>query len=256
MDSEKIKATAQVLEAKQKELEQKLEEMSTLSNELSEEPEKIEDSSETPKKASEPSEKKEQASDENEILKKRFKDTQAAYTRARQEVAALKAEIKVLKEELQKAVAAKLPKEELEKLENLKYENPDEWRLRMNELERMVAEQTLDGVLKKAEEVKKQTLKQMEEEIYKEFKQTHPDFDLHQVYDQLPLGLIKRYEEGKLDYASFLEEAYTFVNSATNIKQPENPPKSVDLGAVGGSTEPSEEAKNLDINELYINADF
>ena len=67
---------------------------------------------------------------------KRFKDTQAAYTKAQQKLKETEAKAKVL-EELSKP-RVELPKEVAEELDDLKYKDPDAWRLKLAALEQIL----------------------------------------------------------------------------------------------------------------------
>ena len=62
---------------------------------------------------------------------KRFKDTQAAFTKSRQELAATKAELQAAKEMQQFA----MPADVKARLDELKFSDPDAWRVEMNAFE-------------------------------------------------------------------------------------------------------------------------
>lgn len=103
-------------------------------------------------------------------FEKRLKDTQAAYTKSRQEIAALKAELSALKET--GMIQGNIPAELKQELEELKFKDPDAWRSKLNELE--VASQTN----------LKQKISEKQQTFMKEFEQddrakTLEDFNRH-----------------------------------------------------------------------------
>ena len=188
---------------------------------------------------------------------KRRRDTQAAYTKAQQEAIRLKKEKEVLEnliaEELEKSLD--LSKEQREELEELKAVDPDEWRKRLNEIEK--EQKTLRK--KKLEELKKQAAEKAAEEweyerrlqIIEEFMEKHPeiDFTKEEILDEIPPKYIKELENNKITFEEFLQKAYNFLVATKVIKQPEIKNKP-DLSKIGGNTDTVN--KPLDLTQQYM----
>jgi len=183
---------------------------------------------------------------------KRFKDTQAAYTKARQEIAKLKAKLKVLEETNNTYIKPNIPEEKAKELEKLKFEDPDKWRLEMNKLEEMAkneANQKISQVEKKLSELEKRQL------IFEEFQASHPDVVINDdviKYD-VPPRITQKLESGKITFQEFLEEAYNYLKTPKVVGDGNKTIGQPNLNKVGGDDTPFNGSVYQDIVKSYKN---
>lgn len=178
---------------------------------------------------------------------KRFKDTQAAYTQSRQEIAKLKAELAVKDEPKMQLTA-----EQQDELEDLKYNNPEEWRKRVNDLEKQ-ADAQFNTKLK--EELQKLTELEQRQLTLEAFQLSHPDFHLDDeviAYD-VPKRITKRLETGEINFETFLEEAYQYLTTPKVVGSQAKDLDQPNLNKVGGGTTASASATAADIVVSYRN---
>lgn len=178
---------------------------------------------------------------------KRFKDTQAAYTQSRQEIARLKAELAVKDEPKMQLTA-----EQQDELEDLKYNNPEEWRKRVNDLEKQADAQFNT---KLSEELQKLTELEQRQLTLEAFQLSHPDFHLDDeviAYD-VPKRITKRLETGEINFETFLEEAYQYLTTPKVVGSQAKDLDQPNLNKVGGGTTASASATAADIVVSYRN---
>lgn len=178
---------------------------------------------------------------------KRFKDTQAAYTQSRQEIAKLKAELAVKDEPKMQLTA-----EQQDELEDLKYNNPEEWRKKVNDLEKQADAQFNT---KLNEELQKLTELEQRQLTLEAFQLSHPDFHLDDeviAYD-VPKRITKQLETGEINFETFLEEAYQYLTTPKVVGSPAKDLDQPNLNKVGGGTTASASATAADIVVSYRN---
>ena len=188
-------------------------------------------------------------------FEKRLKDTQAAYTKSRQEIAALKAELTALRET--GMIQGNIPAELKQELEELKFKDPDAWRSKLNELE--VATQTN----------LKQKISEKQQTFMKEFEQddrakTLEDFNrLYKVeltesilLNEIPMRIHNKLNSGEIDYVTFLAESAKYINTPKVIGVTQEVLGQPDLGSVGGGTTPSEANGSTNFETSYNKSVF
>ena len=178
---------------------------------------------------------------------KRFKDTQAAYTQSRQEIAKLKAQLSVKDEPKMQLTA-----EQQDELEDLKFNNPEEWRKRVNDLEKQADAQFNT---KLNEELQKLTELEQRQLTLEAFQLSHPDFHLDDeviAYD-VPKRITKRLETGEINFETFLEEAYQYLTTPKVVGSQAKDLDQPNLNKVGGGTTASASATAADIVVSYRN---
>lgn len=177
---------------------------------------------------------------------KRFKDTQAGYTRSRQEIAALKAQL---------AVAGKIPTisaEEKDRLEDLKYTDPDTWRLEIGAMEQKQT-QTYNEELAKA--TKELTELEQRELAFNEFKISHPDVEITDdviTYD-VPKRITSKLEKGEITFEAYLEEVYEYLKTPKVIGSSSKANEQPNLSDMGGGSQAADYAVGEDIRQSYKN---
>lgn len=179
---------------------------------------------------------------------KRFKDTQAAYTKSRQELAEVKAKLTVLEEMAtpRPSIDAKLQEE----LDDLKYSDPDAWRRRINGLE---AEASQAHKEKLAQASKHVTELERRAIVFDEFKESHPDVHIDDdvIKFDVPPRITKKLEEGKISFSEFLEEVYNYLKSPKVIGDGNKILAQPNLSKEAGDNTPTKTASEKDSVSKY-----
>jgi len=187
---------------------------------------------------------------------KRFKDTQAAYTKTQQMLHAAKAKIEVL-ESLAKPVI-QLDEVAQKELDDLKFSNPDAWRVKMNSLE---AEAT-NKHRTKLDEVETAASIQAElgrrAQLLEEFNRSHPSIQLTDdvINYDVPPRITKKLEKGEITFEDFLTEVQDFLTSPKKVGSANTALGQPNLGKIGGGETPSDGAVVKDIAANYKNIVF
>lgn len=187
---------------------------------------------------------------------KRFKDTQGAFTKSQQELKALQAKNKIL-EEMAK------PKVELDEatkteLNDLKFSDPDAWRIKMNELE-IEAHTKHRATLNEAEVlVNQQTELESRTQVLAEFQASHPDVIINDEVIQydVPPRITKRLENGEISFGDFLNEVNTYLGAPKVVGDGNKTLNQPNLNSVGGDDTPTDGAIKKDIVKDYANSVF
>lgn len=166
-------------------------------------------------------------------IEKQLKDTQAAFTRSRQEIAALKSHISVLEEALQNNDVSISPEIQKE-LDMLKTTNPELWRQKLNAIENKKAKDLSSSVSKKVEIARRKA-------VLEEWNAKNPDAQVNEyvVNYVLPAGLYNKLKNGEVSFEAFLAEAGNFLRQTQ--MGPGNSPKA-------GKKDPMTSAKNVDVD--------
>lgn len=177
---------------------------------------------------------------EAELAEKRRRDTQAAYTKSQQELAATRAQLKVMKE----TGGPALDQGKLAELEDLKFSDPDAWYKAKLALE-SEAHNTFQSKLAEASESEVRLAK------LEEFKATHPGFEL--TDDDIPPRIAKKLASGQVSFDEFLQETYDYLVTPKVIGDANKTLEQPNLGKVGGGITPSAATTSKDIVSSYKN---
>lgn len=176
-----------------------------------------------------------------EIERKRRKDTQSAYTKGQQTIKALEAENAKLLELLSSQNRVVIGKDDQERLDNLKYEDPDAWRAEISALENKALSETRAKIASLTGEVKVAAEQQFElerrQQVLEEFNASS-DVQITEalIADEVPPRITKKLAEGTITFEDFLQEVATYVSKGKTVKNEDvvGHPNLSDLG--GGNT--------------------
>jgi len=188
---------------------------------------------------------------------RRRRDTQAEYTRTTQETKALRAEKAALMKRVSQNVKVEMTVEQAEELENLKFEDPEAYRIKMNRYEQAALIKQDEELNSELKQVSASTLETEELEqreiVLAEFNQAHPDFVLtNDIFDNdIPPRIVKKLETGKVSFEAFLEECYDYTKTGKVIKQEDLPNKQPNMSKIGGGAKPDANAIKEDIMLSY-----
>lgn len=179
---------------------------------------------------------------------KRYKDTQAAYTRVSQEAAKLRAENAVLNEQIG-SVRLDLTEEQQKDLETLKYSDPDAWRLQLNQLENEKRNSLNEEVNKKSSEMEELAKRKI---VLEEFQQANPDLVLTDevIALDIPKRITNKLEQGKISFAEFLSECKGYLTAGKVVKDTNKTLNQPNLSMVGGSAGEIKPGKDLDYSKI------
>ena len=171
---------------------------------------------------------------------KSFRDTQASYTKTRQELKALEAEKAALKSELEKLYhpTADLSEDEKLELEELKLTNPENWYKRMRALE----DSSTKKIDEKLNEAKEKTLEQLAvEERQQALEEFNQNSEVKLSQELLEMEVPKKYHQqlsaGEITWTEFLEKAAKFIGAPTTVKGTEVP-TTTNMNSVSGGQTP------------------
>jgi len=177
------------------------------------------------------------------MTEKRRRDTESALSKTRQK---LKAE-EAVRKELEKRVTApvQLDTATQEALDALKYEDPEAWRQKVNELESTAATALQEELQTITTTAAQQTEQTRRTEVLAQFNAVHKDSPLtdDMLSGDIPPRIVKKLEEGQLTFEDFLVEAHSYVTSAKVVGSSTQLDAQPSLGSAGGGSNSSDAAK-------------
>jgi len=197
----------------------------------------------------------------DELAKTEFgrRETQASFTERSQRLKEVEAEKTFLHEQLQKGLNLSLAQNE--ELEELKMNDPDTWRRKVDELEKSKKSEfdniISEGLSQVRSEASKNHVQSTREEILKNFSETNSDINLldGQVLDQLPPRMINQLVDGEISEEDFRKRAQSLLVGGATFKQPPEGSKDK-LGNTRGSQRPGKEAVKQSVAESYNNSEI
>ena len=174
---------------------------------------------------------------------KRYKDTQAAYTRSRQELAEAKAKLTVL-EPLAKPTLS-IDEAARAELDDLKYRDPDTWREKLSILE---AESRKSFDSKVADNLRNLSELERRQLVLEDFVARNPGFVINDdviAYD-IPPRITKKLEKGEISFEEFLEETKTYMQAPKVIGSANTALNQPNLTKVGGDGSYTKNAADKD----------
>ena len=153
-------------------------------------------------------------------LEKQRRDTQASFTRLSQENKKLTAEKDKLSEAWRADYMKTLSVGDKAELEELRTQDPEAWRQKMNSLEQEEAGKFGERVSQVSKEAHQLTELELREQQLAAFNEANPDFQItDEVIDNdIPPRITKKLEQGNITFEEFLQEVKTYVNKPKAIK--------------------------------------
>lgn len=155
---------------------------------------------------------------------RRRRDQEGAYTKQMEEVAALKAMNEQLTAKVKTKPSASISDEQAQELDNLKFEDPDAWRAKLNEYDTQASKQLQEELVKMEQESSKQAEVERRKIVLAQFNAQNPQLNLTDevIIDNVPPRIIKQLETGEIAFDDFLAKAKTYITT----------PKVLDSGTV------------------------
>ena len=186
-------------------------------------------------------------------FEKRYKDTQAAYTKSQQELKAVKAKVDVLEKLTTPQI--QIDAEAQKELDDLKYSDPDAWRTKMNNLELDARSKHQNLISAAEQQAAIQAEMDRRTQVLNEYNRSHPGFEITDEVIQLdvPTRITKKLESGELSFDDFLGEVKEFLYSPKKVGTNNKTLGQPNLGNLGGGDTPSDTSISKDIVANYKN---
>lgn len=190
-------------------------------------------------------------------LEKQRRDTQSSFTRVSQEKKRLEAENAKLVENWQKDAIKNLSAAERADLEELKIQDPEAWRERLNQIDSEAAAKFDERRQSISQEAHQLTELELREQQLEEFNRANPEFQITDdvIDNDIPPRLTKQLEKGEITFTEFLEKAKNFVTKPKKVPGADAP-NEPNLSNVPGGHKPSEAARQQQMSNDYNNEIF
>lgn len=186
---------------------------------------------------------------------KRFKDTQAAYTKQQQKLKAMEVENEALKKVAIPVV--NIDEKKQAELDELLDSDPHAWRQEMNKLEDEATKFHNDSIATAVSEFTAQAELERRTQVLADYNKSHGvNITDEQINYDVPLRITDRLEKGEVTFEEFLDEVTDYLNLpkkvGTNTKTMGQP----NLGKEGGDNTPTQDSKKKDFVESYKTMQF
>ena len=179
---------------------------------------------------------------------KRFKDTQAAFTKSRQELAATKAELQAAKEMQQFA----MPADVKARLDELKFSDPDAWRVEMNAFEQSKTAKFNEINATNTQAILSELNQEDRVQTLKEFNSLHGvEITESLLQNEIPNRIHNELNSGAIDYATYLAKCVEYLKTPKVIAGTQEVLGQPNIGKIGGGATPGEAASNMNIETAY-----
>lgn len=186
------------------------------------------------------------------VAEKRRRDAQAALASATAKAKEFEVKTQKLQELLTSKVELELTPEQKQELDDLKFEDPEAWRRKLNQFETEARQKVLEQLNQVTEEAKKANIIAQRQIYLQQFQEANPDVIINDevIQNDIPLRITKKLEQGEVSFEQFLTEVANYLRANKVIKT-EEAPEITNIGKVGGSHKPSKNAIDADIIQSY-----
>lgn len=187
------------------------------------------------------------------MAERRRRDTQTEYGKGQQSLKALTAENDRLALAWEKDATASLTKEQREDLDTMKHEDPDAWRVKLNEYEE--ANRTAFG--EKRATIKTEAHNESELDrrtrLLDEHNAANPEVQITDdvIDNDLPPRFLKALEKGDITFEDFIAKAAEYQGKGKVIEPGTPVPNEPNLGKAAGGSRPTDAAVEASVSETY-----
>jgi hypothetical protein len=187
------------------------------------------------------------------MAEKRRRDTQAAYTTSQQRAKALEVENQELAKGWEGDVVGKLNSEQQAELEELKHEDPEAWRQRINALEqenRQAFAETRENISSKAKE---ESELDRRTRLLAEYNESNPSVLITDdvIDNDVPPRFTRQLANGEINFEEFLSKVSDYLGKPKVLSPGTKAPDSPNLANSSGGATPSDKAVEASISESY-----
>jgi len=186
---------------------------------------------------------------------KRRRDTQSDYTKGRKASKSLEAENEELRKLLGNQAKVELSKEDQDRLEILKDEDPDAWRIEINKLENeasIKSRANLDGLTGEAKKAAEDKFElDRRQQVLEEFNESaETPITEELIANEVPPRITKKLAEGTITFEEFLLEVTIYVGKGKVVKN-EDTLDQPNLGDLGGGKTPDASKADQGLEAKY-----
>tara|TARA_R110000851_G_scaffold14313_5_gene48493 strand:+ start:2313 stop:3029 length:717 start_codon:yes stop_codon:yes gene_type:complete len=187
------------------------------------------------------------------MTERRRRDSQAEYGKGRQQIKALEAENQHLVTGWEQDVASKLTKAQREDLDQLKHDDPDAWRVKLNDYEQANRTAFATKTAEIKTNVQNETELEKRTRLIDEHNTANPALALTDdvIDNDLPPRFMKRLSAGETDFETFLAESVAYLSKGKVFKTEEAAPGDPSLSKAAGSSRPTDTAVEASVSETY-----
>lgn len=188
---------------------------------------------------------------------RRRRDQEGAYTKQMEEVAALKAMNEQLTAKVKTKPSTSISDEQAQELDNLKFEDPDAWRAKLNEYDTQASKQLQEELVKMEQESSKQAEVERRKIVLAQFNAQNPQLNLTDevIIDNVPPRIIKQLETGEIAFDDFLAKAKTYITTPKVLDSGTVLAAEPNMGQLQGSANPNLD-NQLGSDDSYENEVF
>ena len=179
-----------------------------------------------------------------ETAEQRRKDTQSAFTKGQQALKAKEAENAKLLEQISILSKVEVSAEDQKRLDELKFDNPDEWRKEVNSLEDKAKKEhaakiaELTGTAREEAEVQFEL--ERRQQVLTDFNESSETAITPElIANEVPPRITKKLEEGTITFEEFLNEVSVYVGTGKAVKNSDTLGQP-NLGNLGGGHTPKD----------------
>jgi hypothetical protein len=187
------------------------------------------------------------------MAEKRRRDTQSAYTKTQQEFKAMQAENKQLRDRWKADAVKNLPEDKREELEQLKHDDPDAWRAKINEYEQEAGRAFDEQVDNISKEVQQETELERRTRVLTEFQTENPDVVINDdvIENDIPPRYTKQLENGEISFEEFLGKCKAFMTGGKVLETTPKGESKKTLQDLGGGSVPRDEDIDAEAQATY-----
>lgn len=186
---------------------------------------------------------------------KRRRDTESKLGKTTHALKALEVEKAELQGKLQQYMADNLTSGQRSDLEELKYSDPEQWRSKMNEIERAAVAKAQEELGQISLTASQRAELERRAQLLTSYNTANPQ---HAITDEvlandIPPRITRRLEKGAISFEEFLDEASAYLKAGKVVGVPSTVEPQPNLGSAGGGAKPADYAVQADLVTSYEN---
>lgn len=189
------------------------------------------------------------------MAEKRRRDTESALGKTTQKLRAEEA----TRKELEKRVAGQtvISPEDQQVLNELKFSDPEAWRIQMNAIEQKATTSLHEELSTISSNASQQAEFDRRVGVLAQFNLDNPDYPVtdEAIINDIPPRITKKLDKGEISFEDFLLEANKYLATPKKIAGTEVQ-EQPNLGSLGGGSTPSRKALDTEAVESYENQTF
>ena len=181
---------------------------------------------------------------------KAMRDNQSAYTKAQMELKKREAELEELKKQVTSNIdpMSLVSPEDKQKINELKYTDPDKWFIVMKNLEAEANKKAQADLNKATEKAANESVYEYRKRVLDEYNKSNGiNMTPEQIELFVPPVYAKKLADGEITFDEYLETAKDVLYGKFSVKQPIKPNNTTDINKVGGGSTPHNEEIEPDI---------